>query len=136
MKHVRHVIVISLNSIHVSRSCNKRGRDVIEKVRKKIAMVAIDEAHCVHEWYDAIERILSIPFLLLNNFRPAYDKIGGLRALTKAHFICLTATAPPKIRSEISKRLHLEQLVLVLRNLDRQNIFYSVSTKNSMEVNM
>lgn len=30
---------------------SKRGRDVIEKLRKKITVVAIDEAHCVHEWY-------------------------------------------------------------------------------------
>ncbi len=68
------------------------------------------------------------------NSRPAYDKIGGLRALTKAPFICLTATAPPEVRSEISERLHLEQPVIVLRNLDRRNIFYSVSTKSGMEV--
>ena len=119
---------------------SKCGRDVIEKLQKKMAVVAIGEAHCVHEWYDTIVRILSVPLILLlnrgKNFRPAYDKIGGLRALTKAPFICLTATAPPEIRSEISKRLHLEQPVLVLRNLDGQNIFYSVSTKNSMEVNM
>ena len=69
-------------------------------------------------------------------FRPAYDKIGGLRALTKAPFMCLTATAPPEIRTEINERLHLEQPVLVQRNLDRHNIFYSVSTKSGMEVSV
>ena len=44
---------------------SKRGRDVIEKLRKKIAVVAIDEAHCVHEWYDAIVRIISVPLIFI-----------------------------------------------------------------------
>ena len=70
------------------------------------------------------------------NFRPTYERIGGLRALTKAPFICLTATAPPEIRAEISERLHLKQPVVVIRNLDRHNIFYSVATKTGLEVSI
>ena len=31
---------------------SKHGRAVIQKFRKKITVVAIDEAHCIHEWYD------------------------------------------------------------------------------------
>ena len=123
---------------------SKHGRAVIQKLRKKITVVAIDEAHCIHEWYDTKILYSTCDDIIINfydsrgkNFRPPYDKIGGLRALTKAPFICLTATAPPpEIRSEISERLHLEQPVLVLRNLDRHNIFYSVSTKNGMEVSL
>ena len=31
---------------------SKHGRAVIQKLRKKITVVGIDEAHCIHEWYD------------------------------------------------------------------------------------
>ena len=45
---------------------SKHGRAVIQKLRKKITVVAIDEAHCIHEWYDTkILYILPAMILLL-----------------------------------------------------------------------
>ncbi|MBF6608218.1 MAG: RecQ family ATP-dependent DNA helicase, partial [Flavobacterium sp.] len=53
-----------------------------------VNLIAIDEAHCVSQWG--------------HDFRPAYLKIGALRAhFPKIPFIALTASATEKVRQDI-----------------------------------
>ena len=70
------------------------------------------------------------------DFRTAFHKIGGLRALTKVPFVCLTASASPRIESEIVDSVGLINPVLVKNSINRANIYYCVVKKSSMTVSM
>ena len=70
------------------------------------------------------------------DFRRAFHKIGGLRALTKVPFMCLTASASPEIESEIVDSVRLINPVFVKNPINRANIYYCVVKKSSMTVSM
>ena len=59
-------------------------------------------------------------------FRPSFEKIGGLRALTNAPVMALTASASSGIQHAIASSLHLVDPVVVAQSLDRPKIFFSV----------
>ena len=67
-------------------------------------------------------------------FRRAYKQIGGLRALTKAPFMALTGSAPPATAAEILRSLSITQPVVVMRRLNRENIYLSISKKQAIAV--
>ena len=67
-------------------------------------------------------------------FRTAFGKVGGLRAVTRAPFMALTATASSDVQSEIEQSLNLINPAVVSLNLNRPNIYFSVSTIQSMNV--
>ena len=56
------------------------------------------------------------------NFRTAFDKIGGLRAVTDVPFIALTASAPSDVQDDIVSSLHLNAPVFVSCDLDQPNV--------------
>jgi ATP-dependent DNA helicase RecQ len=59
-----------------------------------VALVAVDEAHCISEWG--------------HDFRPEYLEIGAVLAeLPRARVLACTATATPVVRDEILARLGL-----------------------------
>ncbi len=59
-------------------------------------------------------------------FRTAFKSLGGLRALTTAPFVALTATAPPEVEAELLTSLELNDPAIVKHPLDRPNIYLSV----------
>ncbi len=74
-----------------------------------VAMIAIDEAHCISHWG--------------HDFRPDYLRIGGvLERLRPARVLACTATATPRVREEIRVRLGLEDAREVLRGFARPNL--------------
>ncbi|MDH5764615.1 MAG: DNA helicase RecQ [Gammaproteobacteria bacterium] len=82
--------------------------------RIKIALFAIDEAHCVSQWG--------------HDFRPDYIQLSVLHT----HFpaiprIALTATADGPTRREIIQRLALEKAELFVSGFDRPNIRYHIA---------
>jgi len=88
----------------------------------KICLIAIDEAHCVSEWG--------------HDFRPSYKNIGKFirarRTLASIPILALTATASPKVRSDIFTSLHMrENSRIESRSLDRENLKLSVKRKPS-----
>ena len=94
--------------------------NLLERLQQenRIALFAIDEAHCVSQWG--------------HDFRPEY------RALTVLHErfpnvprIALTATADAPTRREIVERLALEQARQFVSSFDRPNIRYRVTQKNN-----
>ncbi len=80
--------------------------------RSRIALVAVDEAHCLSQWG--------------HDFRPEYLRLHELRPLTKAPVIALTATATPRVLDEIVSRLELHEPQRVLGDFRRPNLSFSV----------
>jgi len=80
--------------------------------RTPIALLAIDEAHCVSQWG--------------HDFRPDYMLLSELRGIVDAPMIALTATATPAVMKEIESRLSLRNALVVRTGLDRPNLSFAV----------
>ena len=82
-----------------------------------LALIAIDEAHCVSQWG--------------HDFRPEYAALGRLREyFPEVPFIALTATADPQTRDDIVNVLGLHDARLFTTSFDRPNIRYTVLEKH------
>lgn len=86
----------------------------LEKV--KVALFAVDEAHCVSQWG--------------HDFRPEYVRLGELReAMPDVPMIALTATADVHTRDDIVKRLGMKRSKRYISSFDRPNIRYLIAEK-------
>ena len=85
--------------------------------RSRVALFAIDEAHCVSQWG--------------HDFRPEYRQLDVLHARWPAvPRIALTATADHPTRREIAERLGLQDAPWFVTSFDRPNIRYRVVLKD------
>ena len=83
----------------------------------EVALIAIDEAHCVSQWG--------------HDFRPEYAQLGGLRERFPAvPLIALTATADPHTRHDVVRILGLLDAPRYVTSFDRPNIRYTVLEKH------
>jgi len=79
----------------------------------RIALVAIDEAHCISEWG--------------HDFRPDYRRLGQVVAeLKPPRLAAFTATATPEVRKDIGQQLGIEDARLHVHGFDRPNLHYGV----------
>ncbi|MDJ1469947.1 DNA helicase RecQ [Cytophagaceae bacterium DM2B3-1] len=85
--------------------------------RANISFVAVDEAHCISEWG--------------HDFRPEYRKIRGIiENLGKnLPIIALTATATPKVQTDIQRNLDMDDAELFKSSFNRKNLYYEVRPK-------
>lgn len=79
-----------------------------------ISMVAVDEAHCVSQWG--------------HDFRVSYKRIAPfIESLSKRPVVCaFTATATPKVKTDITELLNLQNPECFTTGFDRENLFFSV----------
>jgi ATP-dependent DNA helicase RecQ len=76
----------------------------------------IDEAHCVSEWG--------------HDFRPEYRQLSALRRRhPQVPILAFTATATPRVRTDIIAQLTLRDPAIHLASFNRPNLFYRVRTK-------
>lgn len=81
-----------------------------------ISFYAIDEAHCISEWG--------------HDFRPEYRRIYQIvQEIGKAPVIALTATATPKVQSDIQKNLNMMDAEVFKSSFNRKNLYYEVRDK-------
>lgn len=88
----------------------------------KISFIAVDEAHCISEWG--------------HDFRPEYRRIRSMMELIgqQVPLIALTATATPKVQSDIVKNLGLINPKIFLSSFNRSNLYYDIRPKVKKEV--
>ena len=82
----------------------------------KISFYAVDEAHCSSEWG--------------HDFRPEYRRIREIvDEIGRAPIIALTATATPKVQSDILKNLGILDARVFKSSFNRTNLYYEVKDK-------
>ena len=87
----------------------------------QVSFVAVDEAHCISEWG--------------HDFRPEYRKIREMVEAFEQEvpIIALTATATPKVSSDIKKNLKIEDAKEYTSSFNRENLYYEVRPKKNKD---
>jgi ATP-dependent DNA helicase RecQ len=86
-----------------------------------ISFFAVDEAHCISEWG--------------HDFRPEYRRLREMMDHINIHIpvIALTATATPKVQSDIVKNLGLRDPNIFISSFNRHNLYYEIQPKITKE---
>ena len=83
----------------------------------KISFYAVDEVHCISEWG--------------HDFRPEYRRIRNIvEEIGLAPIIALTATATPKVQSDILKNLGMPDATVFKSSFNRPNLYYEIRDKS------
>ncbi|HEX5667260.1 MAG TPA: DNA helicase RecQ, partial [Chitinophagaceae bacterium] len=83
----------------------------------KISFFAVDEAHCISEWG--------------HDFRPEYRRLREMieQINPDIPMIALTATATPKVQSDIVDNLGLRKPQIYISSFNRPNLYYEIRPK-------
>ena len=100
----------SLRLIYIAPERFNNERFLAQLARTRIALFAVDEAHCISEWG--------------HNFRPDYLKLAeAARELGAERVLALTATATPAVARDICRSFGIPQEAAVITGFHRPNLF-------------
>ncbi|HYF35233.1 MAG TPA: RecQ family ATP-dependent DNA helicase, partial [Prosthecobacter sp.] len=87
----------------------------VERLKRlKVAMLAIDEAHCISEWG--------------HNFRPEYLRLAHVAKELRIHpVLALTATATPAVAADIRTAFNIAEADHVQTSFHRPNLHYRIT---------
>ena len=103
--------------LHVAPESLTKAENVALLKEVKISFYAIDEAHCISEWG--------------HDFRPEYRRIRTLiEEIGISPIIALTATATPKVQSDIIKNLGMTDVTVFKSSFNRPNLYYEIRDKS------
>ncbi len=102
-----------LDFLYVSPERLKTDLFIARFKQMKVALIAVDEAHCISQWG--------------HDFRPPYLEIYKLREIQpNIPIIAVTATATQEVKEDIIKNLQLKDPNYFEGNFARENISYEV----------
>jgi len=101
---------LALLYVSPERAAKESFRRMLRRTR--VALLAIDEAHCVSQWG--------------HDFRPDYLRLHELREILDAKVLALTATATPRVLAEIESGLALASPQVIQGDITRENLAFSV----------
>ena len=121
LEEVRHDIQSGVTKILYVAPESLTKEENVQLLRSvRISFFAIDEAHCISEWG--------------HDFRPEYRRIRHLvDDIGRAPIIALTATATPKVQSDILKNLGIQDARVFKSSFNRPNLYYEVRDKMDAE---
>lgn len=102
--------------LYVAPESLTKEENILFLKQAKISFYAVDEAHCISEWG--------------HDFRPEYRRIRPIvNKIGEAPIIALTATATPKVQSDIQKNLDMMDANVFKSSFNRENLYYEVRPK-------
>lgn len=102
--------------LYVAPESLTKEENILFLQKAKISFYAVDEAHCISEWG--------------HDFRPEYRRIRPIiNEIGTAPLIALTATATPKVQSDIQKNLDMMDASVFKSSFNRANLYYEVRPK-------
>jgi len=121
-KQVKADIVSGVTKILYVAPETLTKEETIEFFRSvKISFVAVDEAHCISEWG--------------HDFRPEYRRIREMiQGIDDSiPIIALTATATPKVQTDIVKNLAMKNVNKFMSSFNREALYYEIRPKLKKE---
>jgi ATP-dependent DNA helicase RecQ len=98
-----------LQLLYVAPERFQNERFLQSLTRMRIALFAIDEAHCISEWG--------------HNFRPEYLKLAGIaRSVQAERILALTATATPSVVRDICAAFDIPEAAAIVTGFYRPNL--------------
>ncbi|MFO7828402.1 MAG: DNA helicase RecQ [Bacteroidales bacterium] len=102
--------------LYVAPESLTKEENILFLKKANISFYAVDEAHCISEWG--------------HDFRPEYRRIRPIiNKIGQAPLIALTATATPKVQSDIQKNLDMLDANVFKSSFNRENLYYEVRPK-------
>jgi ATP-dependent DNA helicase RecQ len=114
----RQVRDAALDLLYVSPERLVTARCLELLSRTRLALIAVDEAHCISQWG--------------HDFRPEYQQLSILKErFSEVPLLALTATADDPTRRDIVAQLRLAKARIFAAGYDRPNLFYRVIPKRN-----
>jgi len=118
LTEVRNALVSGTTKLlYVAPESLTKAENVALLKEIRISFYAVDEAHCISEWG--------------HDFRPEYRRIRNIiEEIGVAPIIALTATATPKVQSDIIKNLGMTDATVFKSSFNRPNLYYEIRDKS------